>query len=73
MTDRINELLARAWIVCDPNRVGVDPDAIEQGEHMSPGAETIGKPKWNWYLPRAEAMRDFLSEHGFVIRPKERS
>jgi hypothetical protein len=70
--DRITELLARAWITCDPNRGETDPDDIEKGEHMKPGSDAIGKPKWYWFVPRALALRDFLSDHGYVIRPKEK-
>lgn len=69
--DPITELLARAWIVCDPNRSGTDPDAIETGERMQPGAELVGKPKWHWFIPRAEALRDFLADHGYVLRRKD--
>ncbi len=70
--DRITEVLARAWLVCDPNRSGTDPDALRSGDLMQPGAETAGKPNWHWFIPRAEALRDFLSDNGLVIRPKER-
>lgn len=67
--DRITEVLARAWLVCDPNRQPSDPDAIDQ--FAQPGSDYVGKPRWHWFIPRAEAMRDFLSENGLVIRPKE--
>jgi hypothetical protein len=66
MNDRITEVLARAWIVCDPNRTGTDPDALRET-----GVETKGRPHWEWFVPRAKAMRDFLSDNGLVIRPKE--
>jgi hypothetical protein len=66
-SDRITEVLARAWIVCDPNRGG-DPDAPI--DHLGPGSTLNGKPRWHWFLPRAEALRDFLSDNGLVIRPK---
>lgn len=66
MNDHINEVLAKAWIVCDPNRHPNDP----QEPITIDGKEC---PRWVWFLPRAEAMRDFLSDNGLVIRPKERS
>lgn len=66
--DRINEVLARAWIVCDPNRGGMGgPDDLIDN---LPGSELQGKPRWHWFIPRAEALRDFLSDNGLVIRPK---
>jgi hypothetical protein len=67
--DRITEILARAWIECDPNRGDTDPDELRVGNS---DAETTGHPNWHWFIPRAEALRDYLSEHGLVIRPKER-
>jgi hypothetical protein len=66
--DRITEVLARAWLTCDPNRYGTDPD--DPISHL-PGSESQGQPQWTWFIPRAEAMRDFLSDNGLVIRPKE--
>jgi hypothetical protein len=67
--DRITEILAKAWIVCDPNRGG-DPDAPDPGLGMAPGNDYVGKPRWHWFVARAEALRDYLSENGLVIRPK---
>lgn len=74
MPDRITELLARAWLMCDPNRQPAEPDRIMSAErdHLQPGSELIGKPCWEWFVPRAQEMRDFLSENGYVIRPKEK-
>lgn len=68
--DRITEVLARAWITCDPNRGGTDPDALMTG--LSPSSTLNGKPSWQWFVPRAVALRDFLSENGLVVRPKEK-
>lgn len=69
--DRITEVLAKAWLVCDPNRNCDDPEAPDLALGMRPGNEYDGKPRWHWFVARAEAMRDYLSEHGLVIRPKE--
>jgi hypothetical protein len=71
--DRITEVLAKAWLVCDPNRGCVDPDAVDPGLGMGPGNSYEGKPRWHWFIDRAEAMRDYLSENGLVIRPKDKS
>jgi hypothetical protein len=67
MADRIVEILARGWIECDPNREGGTAD---QTITDLPGGELQGRPRWQWFIPRAEAMRDWLNDHGFVIRPK---
>jgi hypothetical protein len=65
--DFITEILARAWIACDPNRGGSDPDAPI---NLGPSSDLNGKPHWHWFIPRAEALRDFLSDRGLAIRPK---
>lgn len=70
-SDYITEVLARAWILCDPNRSGLNPDALN--DRLGPGATLAGKPNWHWFIPRAEALRDFLSDNGLVIRPKEKA
>lgn len=69
-SDRITEVLAKAWIVCDPNRQPMDPDGPCEG--LRPESDYHGKPNWHWFIDRAEAMRDYLSDNGLVIRPKER-
>lgn len=59
--DRLTETLARMWTVCDPNRGGTNPDEI-----ISDGSsELVGKPRWHWFIPRAEASKKFLELHGF--------
>ncbi len=69
--DRITEVLAKAWILCDPNRGGIDPDAPDHGSGVMPAARNyVGKPRWHWFVPRAKALRDYLSDNGLVIRPK---
>mgnify|MGYP003408700540 FL=1 len=70
--DRAIEILAKAWLVCDPNRGCKNPDEIDQGVGMGPGNAYAGKPRWHWFVDRAESMRDYLSDNGLVIRPKER-
>jgi hypothetical protein len=69
--DHITEVLAKAWLVCDPNRGCVDPEVPDPALGMQPGNDYAGKPRWHWFVARAEAMRDYLSENGLVIRPKE--
>jgi len=73
-SDRIVEVLARAWIECDPNRKasGMSADDIEDGQFMGKGSDYIGKPKWHWFIPRAKALRDYLNDNGLVIRPKQK-
>ena len=66
--DRITEVLAKAWLVCDPNRMCDNPDAPDP--YWNPPHELAGAPRWHWFVPRAEALRDYLSDNGFVIRPK---
>jgi hypothetical protein len=61
------EMLARMWIACDPNRNGTDPDEIIGQSESSSDTPLTGKPKWNWFLPRAEATEEFLREHGWRI------
>ncbi|WP_279479890.1 hypothetical protein [Aureimonas sp. SK2] len=64
------EMLARMWVVCDPNRGGDDIDELQgfgsmHGSH-SPSrywvSDQTGKPKWHWFIPRAEAILRFLDE-----------
>ena len=69
--DRITEVVAKAWLVCDPNRNCSDPDAADTGMGLEPGNEHAGKPRWHWFVPRAEALREYLHENGLVIRPRE--
>jgi hypothetical protein len=74
----ITEILSRAWIKCDPNRGGMDPDATI-GQSCTGGTDTesvcedtplTGKPEWHWFIPRAEALQAFLEEHGYEIKAK---
>ena len=59
------EILAKAWIECDPNRQPADPD----DPLVFPGSDLHGKPKWHWFIPRAEALEEYLSKHGLEIVP----
>lgn len=68
MTERIIEVLARGWIECDPNRGGASPDELITD---MPQSEFQGQPRWKWFVMRAEALRDYLNDHGLVVRPKE--
>lgn len=73
--DQVTEILARAWIACDPNRGGIDPDAIiGQSCQGGTGQESIctdtpltWKPEWHWFIPRAEALQRYLAENGLTI------
>lgn len=82
------EALARAWIECDPNRMGNErgsgyhPDDIigEMVEADSANGVTArrstnltGKPHWHWFIPRAEYLERYLAERGWSIVPSERS
>jgi hypothetical protein len=67
MTDKL-EILARAWIECDPNRQPADPDEIMT--QMS--GELKDQPRWRWFMPRAVALEEYLERHGFVIVRAER-
>lgn len=69
MADKTTEILARMWILCDPNRgahepgSGFHPDDIMQDAH----GDLKDKPRWHWFIPRAEASKKFLAEHGLQI------
>lgn len=68
------ELLARAWIECDPNRDSSTADDIIGPMQDSGGAvrstDLTGKPRWHWFIPRAEALERYLAEHGYALVPK---
>lgn len=74
------EMLARMWMKCDPNRIESDPDEIigqscdgspESGRAILTYHDTplTGKPRWHWFIPRAEASLKFLQEAGLDFRP----
>ena len=74
----ITEILARAWMMCDPNRGGIDPDA-PIGQSCSGGTDQepvcvdtslTGKPNWHWFIPRAEALQKYLDDNGLEITRK---
>lgn len=79
------EMLARMWIECDPNRMGGEPgsgfhpdDTIGPSYESSSGGKTrclpntplTGKPRWHWFIPRAEATLAYLDKHGFTLALK---
>lgn len=68
------EILSRAWIACDPNRVGADPDApipeMGDSEGNTWTTDLTGKPRWHWFVPRAEALEAFIESHGYRIVKK---
>ena len=65
------ELLARAWIECDPNRDSstaddpIGPMSDSNGNVRT--TELTGEPRWHWFIPRAEALQGYLASHGFKI------
>lgn len=83
--DEVTEVLARGWIECDPNRGGEPgsgfhpddtiPPSYRGGSHEEsqrlPDTELTGKPVWHWFIPRADALRDWLDQNGLEIRPKK--
>lgn len=70
------EMLARMWMVCDPNRGGSDPDAVEPETVCSGGTGVpiveranplAGKPRWHWFIPRAEASLKFMEDNRYRV------
>ncbi|MEP0323324.1 MULTISPECIES: hypothetical protein [Hyphomicrobiales] len=66
----MTEVLARMWIECDPNRGG-EPGSGCAPDDLSPLHNKDGvkemKPRWHWFIPRAEATEKYLAERGFKI------
>lgn len=59
------EILAMAWLMCDPNRQPAAPeDPID-----NPNGTMNGLPYWNWFVPRAEEIKKFLLENGYSVAP----
>ncbi len=56
------EVLARMWVVCDPNRQPLDPDAV--GDMYGQYAD---KPNWHWFTERAKASIKFLEDQGYTV------
>lgn len=83
--DKLTELLARMWIECDPNRDSATADEIQpamvysgatggEGGHATPIPHhnaLAGKPRWHWFLHRAEATKAYLADHGLEIVEKK--
>ncbi len=57
--EKLNEVLARAWMVCDPNRQPCDPD--ELNFRVGKGSEFYGQPEWKWFVPQG-LMMEWLIE-----------
>lgn len=80
------EILARMWAVCDPNRgetdaslnepipimmeSHVDQDGVPHARYLPPTPLT-GKPRWHWFVPRAERTLMYLRQHGLSLAPIE--
>lgn len=68
--DKTIEILARMWMVCDPNRQPCDLDEIIEPVEDSDGNQRVsdltGKPRWNWFIPRAEASLRYLRANGVL-------
>jgi hypothetical protein len=62
--ERLLEVLSRLWIDCDPNRAGNPPGS---GFHPD-DTDLSGKPRWEWFMPRAEFMIARLAEQGYEIK-----
>lgn len=69
------EKLARMWMLCDPNRGGYDPEEII-GQSCSGSTDgptefhdtpLTGKPRWHWFIPRAEASLAFFADNGLKL------
>ena len=64
----VTEVLARAWIDCDPNRAGNGPGSgFHPDDIMETETDLNGKPRWHWFIPRAEALVVYLAERGFKV------
>jgi hypothetical protein len=56
------EVLARMWMMCDPNRQPAEPDEIITMHN--PEREV---PHWHWFIPRAQASAKFLGQSGYKL------
>lgn len=69
------ETLARMWMLCDPNRSGSDPDEVMGQATIASSSQSVtyrdtpltGKPRWHWFIPRAEASLAFLKANGLSL------
>lgn len=66
--DRL-EMLSRMWIACDPNRAGGEPGSgFHPDDVMSDASGDLkDQPRWKWFVPRAEAAIQFLTDHGYEL------
>lgn len=61
------EMLARMWIKCDPNRgggEGMEPDDLAT-LHVDGTAEQ--HPRWMWFIPRARSSIQFMEQRGYRL------
>lgn len=67
------EVLARAWIDCDPNRQGGKPGSGDHPDDIMTGAsdDLKDQPRWKWFVPRADAFEAYLDKHGFEVVAKQ--
>lgn len=69
------EMLARMWMECDPNRGPCDPEELIEPHADSDGdiitTNLTGKPRWHWFIPRAEASLRYFGDSGFVLLKNE--
>jgi hypothetical protein len=73
VTDKVTEIIARSWIECDPNRGPYTKGEGHPDDPINdlPGSALQGKPRWHWFIPRAEAQIEYLKERGIDLRVKE--
>ena len=73
---KLIETFARMWMKCDPNRGGIDPDALQPDYYESGSSDgpserhanpQAGEPQWKWFVPRAQASLEFLRANGLRI------
>jgi hypothetical protein len=61
------EMLARMWIECDPNRGNNEPGSGFHADDLLEAGSLKGKPRWHWFIPRAEATLEWFEKHGYEL------
>lgn len=61
--DKLVEVFARMWIMCDPNRAGHE-EGYRPDDIVTMYGPERQVPRWHWFVPRAEASIKFLKESG---------
>ena len=66
------EVLARAWIECDPNRQGGEVGSGYYPDDIMADAsgDLKDQPRWKWFIPRAASLEAYLDKHGFEVVAK---